>query len=254
VRDRPEATPPDAAGVDGEHSVRLIADGTLAAIVSDVPLSEFGEEPLVENLNDVAWLEEAARGHELVLERALREATVVPMRLCTIYNDEDGVREMLERERPVLVEALERLAHKREWGVKMVASHEALDDALETGGAAAASSASPGAAYIEERRREARARADLEELAESWANEIHDQLAGRAAEALRNPLQPPELADYEGEMLLNGVYLVDDDRESAFRDAVTTLAAEWSERGVAVELTGPWPPYNFVKSSIEAAR
>ncbi|TMK72046.1 MAG: protein gvpF, partial [Actinobacteria bacterium] len=32
------------------------------------------------------------------------------------------------------------------------------------------------------------------------------------------------------------------------------LADEYRERGADVQLTGPWPPYNFVKSSIEAAR
>ena len=35
---------------------------------------------------------------------------------------------------------------------------------------------------------------------------------------------------------------------------VERLADEYQSLGVSVELTGPWPPYNFVKSSIEAAR
>ena len=55
-------------------------------------------------------------------------------------------------------------------------------------------------------------------------------------------------------MLLNGVYLVENASEGEFQRAVSDLADEWAARDVSVELTGPWPPYNFVKSSIEAAR
>ena len=49
-------------------------------------------------------------------------------------------------------------------------------------------------------------------------------------------------------------YLVEDERGAAFRAEVERLAAEFAEPGASVELTGPWPPYNFVERSIEATR
>jgi hypothetical protein len=55
-------------------------------------------------------------------------------------------------------------------------------------------------------------------------------------------------------MFLNGVYLVSDAEAPAFRAAVAALADGFDRRGVEIALTGPWPAYNFVKSSIEAAR
>ena len=69
-----------------------------------------------------------------------------------------------------------------------------------------------------------------------------------------NPLQRRELSGRDGDMLLNGVYLVGDEEVNGFRGLVSELGAEFAARGVAVELTGPWPAYNFVKSSIESAR
>jgi hypothetical protein len=249
-----EAAVEGIAGVDAEHPTRLIAHAGLAALVSDVSLAEFGEEPLLENLNDVGWLERTARAHERVLDEALARETVVPLRLCTIYHGEEQVREMLERERSALREALERLRGKTEWGVKVIAEPGVLEENIEEPGTGEEEPASAGRAYIETRRREARSGEQAEELAAAWADAIHEALASVAAEALRNPLQAPDLAGYEGEMLLNGVYLVDDASEERFRAAVEDQAARWSRRRVAVELTGPWPPYNFVKSSIEAAR
>jgi hypothetical protein len=55
-------------------------------------------------------------------------------------------------------------------------------------------------------------------------------------------------------MFLNGVYLVPDVAAPTFRDVVDTLADEFDRHGVEVDLSGPWPAYNFVKCSIEAAR
>ena len=47
-------------------------------------------------------------------------------------------------------------------------------------------------------------------------------------------------------MLLNGAYLVPVDREADFGSAVGDLQERFGADGVTFELTGPWPPYNFV--------
>ena len=216
------------------------------------------EAQLHENLNDVDWLEDKARAHERVLDEALARTTVVPMRLCTIYSSASQVQEMLSREHEVLADALRRLKGKTEWGVKLLADPEALEQAasreaearLEEEGTAA----STGAAYMREKAREARVREAADQIAETWAQGAHERLAEAASEALLNPLQNPEVSGHTGEMLLNGVYLVDDEDEDRFRRVVDELSEEYSRVGAKVELTGPWPPYNFVKSSIEAAR
>jgi len=248
--------PADLIGVDSRSPATLVEGSGLAAIVSRVSLAEFGEEQLHDNLNDVAWLEDKARAHEEVLDAALSRMTVVPMRLCTIYRSEDQVQEMLGRERDLLVDALARLQGKTEWGVKVIAEPGALERAAAQGGARPDDEAklSPGTAYMSEKRRQALSREEGDRVAEEWAEAVHERLAAKASEALLNPLQNPEVSGHIGEMLLNGVYLVDDREAEDFRGVVDQLAGEYLELGAAVELTGPWPPYNFVKSSIEAAR
>lgn len=246
----------DLPGVDAPHEVFLLEGNELAAIVSSVPLEEFDEEQLRENLNDVVWLEEKARAHEAVLEAMLESTTVVPTRLCTIFRDEKQLREMMGREGAALLEALERLEGKSEWGVKAFAEPDALDRAAveraaeQSGGEAL----SPGAAYMNRRRKEARAREEAEEIADGWAQQIHEHFARGAAEALLNPLQRREVSGNEGDMLLNGVYLVESESVDRFRELAAELDREYRGLGVSVELTGPWPAYNFVKSSIESAR
>lgn len=248
--------PTGLPGVDPHHEVSLVEEEGLAALVSRVSLAEFGEEPLRDNLNDVGWLEEKARAHEHVLDVALRRATVVPLSLCTIYSGEEQVREMLAREREVMADALDRLRGRAEWGAKAIAEPGALERAAaqRAGDGPEESDASGGTAYMNRRRREARARVEEEQIAEEWASAIHDPLADAASEALLNPLQHSEVSGHEGDMLLNGVYLIEDGAAAEFSALVDRLADEYRARGVSVELTGPWPPYNFVKSSIESAR
>jgi len=81
------------------------------------------------------------------------------------------------------------------------------------------------------------------------ARASHERLAAAAEEARANPPQPPELSGRTDEMLLNGAYLVRrDDRR--LTDAVAELESLYGPRGVTYEITGPWPPYNFVPPEV----
>ena len=243
-------------GVDPGHEATLFEHAGLAAVASRVSLSEFGERELRENLNDVAWLEEKARAHERVLEATLARMTVVPMRLCTIYRSEAQVREMLEREHDAFADALRRLDGRTEWAVKLVAEPGALEQAAtgdDDSSAHAEIEPASGADYLRAQSQRARAREEADSIAEDWSRAIHERLAAHSVQARLNPVQNPELSGHVGDMLLNGAYLVDDASLADFRATVDELEREYRPRGAAIELSGPWPPYNFSEGSLEAA-
>jgi hypothetical protein len=256
------ADDPVPAGLRGVASnpVERIDAGDLAALVSRVPLSDFGEEPLRRNLNDLEWLERVARGHEAVLERTLDRATIVPLRLCTIFEDEDGVRRMMDEQRPTLMAALQVLHGHQEWGVKLLADREALEaaarsDSPETDALAdELDTRSAGGAYMLRRRLERQVREAADELAVGIADEVHARLQDWASDAVLSPPQNRDLSGHEGEMLLNGAYLVETPKVGRLRELVDELHARHRRLGVRLELTGPWPPYNFVPSDAAATR
>jgi hypothetical protein len=228
-------------GVDRSQRVVLLADGPLAAIASSVPLTEFGEESIQERLHDPAWLEEKVRAHDAVLAAALGRAALVPFRFGTIYRGEDQVRAML-REHGELSTTLDRLRGKVELGVKgfldpqRFAAHRA-ESAPEAEG---------GRGYLLRKQAER----DLTEARESFraehAQEAHKRLAAVAVEGRANPVQGPEVSGRPGEMFLNAAYLVPAADAERFRSALDELRSEHAAAGVEYELTGPWPPYNFV--------
>jgi hypothetical protein len=164
---------------------------------------------------------------------------------------------MLAREGKQLSEALERLDGRREWGVKLLVDRDAL--------AAAAHARSPevarlqqeidersgGAAYMLEQRLERLVRDLVDRLAGELADDVHARLGDWAADSVLNPPQNRELSGHEGEMLLNGAYLVEVERTEGLRRLLSELEDRHHDLGARLELTGPWPPYNFV--SREAA-
>jgi hypothetical protein len=238
----PEGLP----GVHAGSAVERVEQGELAALASAVPLSEFGEEPLRRNLNDLGWLERVARGHEAVLERALEQATIVPLRLCTIFADEQGARRMLEEQGADLEAALDALAGRSEWAVKLLVDRAALEAAAGGEDAKANGDAESGAAYMLRRRREREVREAAARLAGEVADAVHERLREQALAAVLNKPQNRELSGHEGEMLLNGAYLVESEGAARLRELVAELEDRHRALGARLELSGPFPPYNFV--------
>jgi hypothetical protein len=238
--------PPGLPGVEPSHPATRLVVGDLAALVSRVPLAEFNEERLREHLGDIAWVETMARRHEQVLDDAAAAATVIPMRMCSIYRDASGIEAMLDREAAAMHNALQLLDARSEWGVKLFGLPLPEPPAADT------KDAPPGrgAAYLEQRRQAHRRRESAAARLSTVAEEIHARLAGLAARALVIPPQRPEVSGHEGEMVLNGVYLVDNASLALFHETVEALQAEFGPEGIELVATGPWPPYNFVPDAI----
>jgi Gas vesicle synthesis protein GvpL/GvpF len=244
--------PEGAAGIEQSRPVERVEAAGLAALVSRVPRAEFGEEPLRENLNDLGWLERVARAHEAVLDQTLGAATIVPLRICTLYESEERVRQMLTRERASLTAALDELTGREEWGVKVLVDPDLLARearsrseelrALE----AEVDARGDGGAYMLRRRLEREVRELADALAAELAEQVQSRLGVVALDGVTRSPQNPSLSGHEGSMVLNAAYLVDAERVDELRQLVVDLNAEYVALGARIELTGPWPPYNFV--------
>jgi len=246
------AVAPRLQGIEPESGVEVVAARGLAALVSRVPLAEYDDDRLREHLEDIEWVERTARAHEGVLDRALSDATIVPLRLCTLYRDLDGVRRLLRERGREFSENLAAIDGCTEWGVKLFVEPGRLQSAPVAEMSSAdvsetrAGSEPSGADYLARRQRERALATHADELRTRCGEEIHRQLAELARESRVNPVQRPELHGREEEMLLNAAYLVPRDRANQLYEAVERLREEWEAHGFQLELTGPWPPYNFV--------
>lgn len=259
VLDARAPQPAELGGIDERFAVERVEAAGLAALVSRVPRAEFAAEPLRENLNKLDWLERVARAHEAVLEAVLADATIVPLRLCTLYENEDGVRRMLHQEQAALTAALGALLGREEWGVKLFVDAEKLQEEARASSEEAAKLTrelerqSGGGAYMLQRRLERHLREVSNSLASAVAADMQERLEALGVEVVLRSPQNRELSGHEGEMLTNAACLVDAAGLQRLQQLATQMEERYDSLGARVELTGPWPPYNFVPGGDAAA-
>jgi hypothetical protein len=231
------AAPPRRPGVDGA-TVEGVAEGRLAALVSTVPESRYRPDALTSRLEDLDELERLSRAHDGVLEDALADGDVLPLRLCTLYESPASLRTMLARDGEALGDALGRIAGRAEWGVKAFLRRPASPPERSAEPAS-------GAEYLARRREQRDVAVAARDAVDHSVAGIHARLADRASAAVVSRPQDRRLTGRDEEMVLNGAYLVPRDAAAAFAAVVDELRAQHAAEGIELELTGPWPAYHF---------
>lgn len=224
----------EVSGIGGAR-VEVVRHLGLDAVVSDVPLAEFGEQGLKENLESLTWLEGVARAHDDVVRAVAALGPTAPMRLATIFLDDDAVQQRLVDLHGDLTDVLDRVEGRGEWSVKVVAPPAAP--------AAAAPEPTSGAEFLRRRKAETSQREQRQTDVARVADDIHAALADRAVASRLLPPQDPQLTGESGTMILNGAYLVAAQDHAGFEELIRELGRQQSH--VTVAGAGPWPPYSF---------
>jgi len=242
TRDLDPAALVDLPGLGG-GSLELVEYEGLLAVVSSVDLDEYGEEGLRANLENLDWLEGAARCHDAVVQAVAAVAPAAPLRLATICLDDDAVRLRLREWHAALVQILDRVQGRSEWSVKIFTDERRPPAPAHAGGSGPDDERPSGAAYLQRKKADTEARLAGETAALEVVEQVHETLAGYAEATRVLPAQDPRLTRHEGTMLHNGAYLVEAAREPDFVACVTRLVA--AHPHVTIDLRGPWAPYSF---------
>lgn len=238
------------AAIETDSGLEMICEGALAGVVSSVPLADYGEEALAAKLNDPAWTALRAMRHEKVIEHFASRASVIPLRFGTIYLRRGRIEQMLGEKHDELRGIIERLRGREEWGVNVYLARAKLMQAVSSisprlqGLSERAASAPPGQAYLMRKKIEAlradEARAEIRRV----TAEVEVELSRVSEGAARLRVMKDE-ADECGEVAAKLAFLVERARFKEFRAAAEALADKHEAAGFKLELTGPWPAYNF---------
>ena len=243
------------AAIEDGAELELVTSGQLTAIASSVPLSIYGEDTLTERLTDATWTAVRAMRHEQVVEHFARRASVVPLRFGTIYLERVGIERMLLEKRKELSEIIKRLRDREEWGVNVhcdraawLAGITSLSPRLRDL-AKRAEQSTPGQSYLMQKKIETlradEARAEIIRV----VDEIENTLRANSDEAKRLRVLKVETTEY-GELKAKFAFLVQRSAFENFRESAENLARENEGLGIRLELTGPWPAYNFAAEDI----
>jgi hypothetical protein len=230
-------------GVPGAGAPRVIDAGAgLWLVISHAPSATWSERSIAARLEDLPWVSRCALAHEAIVERFLGAGGLVPMKLFTLFADDERAIAWVARDRSRLLRLLARLGGREEWGCKLALDERrAIADAEARAGAGGRPAS--GAAFLGRKRAIRDARAEITGGARDTADEIFDRLATHAGDARRKtPAQTPGAA----RVLLDASFLVPAGDRAAWRRTVGVAARELAKSGYELTLTGPWPPYHFV--------
>ena len=243
-------------GIDGQNPVFSVSSDGLSAVVSRIPLSEFNESEITQKAasGDLSWFEAKSRHHELVIRSVMTKNTVIPMKFCTIYTSEESILQFLAEHQNELRKSLDYFAGKSEWGVKVYCDIDRLvgqdkqqsDEEKPKSSGARSHPENRGATYFAKRKKDIAMEKELRQLMHDMSQEIYDRLSKFAVESRQNELLDSKATGKEEPMILNAAYLIKQSELEAFNNELAKIQEKFE---CELAASGPWPPYNFVKST-----
>ncbi|HJY76887.1 MAG TPA: GvpL/GvpF family gas vesicle protein [Burkholderiales bacterium] len=215
-------------GPSGLGPVRLLeVEQGLYIAAADAPLDKYGEAALGQVVSDLDQISRAALAHEAVVESFASAPAVLPMKLFTLFaSDARAVGHVRGRRRRI-ASIVERVAHRQEWGVRVLRGSTRVAAPVE------ARCARSGLNYLSCKK----ATRDAPHQAIAG---LYERLAAHATRARhRNRGGRPALLD--------AAFLVPRARAASFQAQVSRESRNYARHGYRLTLSGPWPPYSFMQ-------
>jgi hypothetical protein len=233
-------------GVDERYPVAALSEAGVVAVVGDVVVAEFSEE----NLQTLSWVACRAGRHEGVVASVMESSPVLPVKFGTIFRSRSSLQQFLERHRETMLQALDALSEKTEWSVKGYILEQdtrafIADDDPEIQSLRAKLSCSPGARYLQQKQLDGKIDAALETRLAQATHDLGQTLALPAVASTALRLHPSAITGRSERMVFNGSFLLSPETLPEFLAALSMQQNACQAIGLALELRGPWPPYNF---------
>ena len=239
------------AAIEDDAQLEWISVNTLAALVSQVPKTSYSEERLAEHLTDATWTAIRAMRHETVVEYVAKRVSAIPLRFGTIYLERSRIEQMLTEKSRELELILEQLHGREEWGVNVYSDRAALLSSITSVSPVLrelverAAAAPPGQSNLMQKKIDAMRVDEARAAVNRIVDQIEEKLKEQSDQGQRLRILKVETTE-RGELKAKFAFLVKRSGFEEFRDAAERLAQEHQAAGIRLELTGPWPVYNFV--------
>jgi hypothetical protein len=242
-------------GVPGGGRIRILplADGVdrrgagrspLWAVVAGVPAAHYDERAISKGLADLDWVARIAVAHERVIESFLDAPALLPMKLFTLFKDDERAIAHLRRRRRRFDALAARVAKSCEWGVRVVLDPAPLVEAAERR-ARERRAGTSGARYLEGKKARRDVAATVTRRARTTVSGLYGRLSADARAATRRDSR--ERSGGRGSLVLDAAFLVSRAKTAPFRATVAREARRLGAEGYGITLTGPWPPYSFMR-------
>ena len=228
--------------IDSNDGIGESTCGLEKANVYNIPYRDIGvvASDLIGPMPDVT--EDNILAHEDVVESLMENFTVLPVRFHTVFDAKENILSMMGDYYTDFKDNLNRLRNKVEFGIKVIWPAEKIKEHItscywKSGRKEVVSDDSPIKRFIREKFEKYKIDKEFTEKANRLVTTIDIFLGKSAAEKKLEKLETENL-------LLDGVYLVEKDKQSNFKEAFEHIRSARTD--LRYLFSGPWPPYNFV--------
>jgi len=247
---------PNILGID-EKVVTTKIYKDLAAVITPVNAQNFSQEQIDLQLKDPDWLKEKAFHHHEVISIIHQHFTVLPMSFCTIFQNECNLESLLADQYDVIYQKLLTLKDKLEWNLKVFCNNEkALSFVQQHNEAvldlrAQLASMPKGKQFLMKKKLEHLISSQIEVEQSKWWSEIQQQLTSVVSEINLRQNWGKEVTERKDEMIVNCDLLIDQGISESFMNKITDIEKSFEPLGCTFQVTGPWPPYHFSRTTKE---
>ncbi|MGD8779227.1 MAG: GvpL/GvpF family gas vesicle protein [Ignavibacteria bacterium] len=221
------------------------------AVVSRVKQDEFGEENLRNNFTNLEWVKTKAYIHENLIEGVMQNNCVIPFKFGTIFTSESSLKACIKENTGKFNDSLNYLEGKEEWGIKIYCNNQQLKENINNNNEemikldSEIANSSRGKTYLLKKKREALIDVLVNNKINVYGHEIFEVFKELSLNIRTNKLLPKEVTEKKDDMILNLVLLMGKDAVAKMIEAANYMKKKYSDKGLSIDYTGPWPPYNF---------
>ncbi|MFH1539218.1 MAG: GvpL/GvpF family gas vesicle protein [bacterium] len=246
----PASIPPQK-GINETNDTFVLSEGNTCALASEVPAFEYSEDRLNRRLRDLKWLIPKVMRHDELIRYAMKTRPVIPVKFGAIFTSCERVLDIMRRGSNEFHDFFDFIRDKEEWGVKVYVDERSCRKAMESSSDLIReldrkiSLATPGNAYFIRKKRENLLLRETLCLHENLADEIYQRIAPQCVDARKNKLLGKEATNKKEKMILNTAVLLGEVDADFFKKKLDGMAVFYEPQGILIEISGPWPPYNF---------
>lgn len=224
----------------------------IEAVVSEVDLHQFGEKEILEKLKqDAKWTERGVKLHHHIIVKASNGEAVIPLKFGTIFRTRKNLEALLKKSYRKFKTLLDQLKGKEEWGVKVYLDRqkfvqELKEEDKEIKQFEKKKAQSPeGMKWYADRKIDEIIHKKFGDAVDEYLAKIVQELDWQAERVVINEPTSEEVTGRE--IVLLSACLIKKETTGSFKENLEKFFRDLEEIGFSAEITGPWPPYNFVE-------
>jgi len=105
---------------------------------------------------------------------------------------------------------------------------------------------SPGKVYLLKRKKTDLIENEMDRICKNYGQTYFDEFNSLCTANKLSNLLPKEITGREDSMILNATFLLPKRNVTLFNEKLGLLREKDANSGFQVEITGPWPPFNFI--------